>query len=71
MLDRIDLLADNIASEMPRQIARWGGSMSNWEEEVEVLRTFARNRHAYLHRYIQEYFRLSNEEMRVFDGWDK
>jgi hypothetical protein len=69
VLDRIDLLADNIASEMPRQIARWGGSMSRWEEEVEVLRTFARNRHTYLHRYIQEYFRLSNEEMRIFDGW--
>jgi hypothetical protein len=71
VLDRIDLLAGNIASEMPRQVARFGGSMSRWQEEVEVLRDFARNRHAYLHRYIQEYFRLSNEEMRIFDGWTR
>ncbi len=71
VLERIDLLAGNIEDEMPRQIARWGGSMSRWEKEVEVLRIFARNRHAYLYRYIQEYFRLSNEEMRIFDGWKR
>jgi hypothetical protein len=71
VMARIDQLADNIASEMPRQIDRWGGSMAQWEEEVEVLRIFARNRHRYLHRYIQEYFRLSDEEMRVFDGWGR
>jgi hypothetical protein len=73
VLDRIDHLAENIADEMPRQIQRFGGpgSMSNWEQDVEMLRTFARNRHAYLHRYIQEYFRLSNEEMRIFDGWNR
>lgn len=39
----IGLLDDMIAviePEMPRQIARWGGSMAGWQSEVQELRDF-------------------------------
>ena len=37
-----------IAPEMPRQIARWGGNMTEWQNNVQVARDFLSTRCAYL-----------------------
>ncbi len=44
MLPFLDSLIGNIAPEMPRQIQRWGGSMAEWEANVQVLRDFIEER---------------------------
>ncbi len=70
VLTLIDELVANIEPEMPRQLERWGGSMSRWNSEVDVLRTFAERRHAYLLRYIKNYFKLSSDEMKIFYAYN-
>ena len=44
MIPFLDSLIANIAPEMPRQIQRWGGSVAQWEANVQVLRDFIEDR---------------------------
>lgn len=44
MLHLLDSMIAIIAPEMPAQIARWGGTLSVWEGNVQALRTFISNR---------------------------
>ena len=44
MLALLDSLVANIAPEMTAHIARWGGSMAEWEANVETMRTFISTR---------------------------
>ena len=44
MLTTLDSMIAVIAPEMPRQIARWGGSMNEWESNVATLRGFVEER---------------------------
>src|SRR5690554_2394415 len=36
----LDSLVGNIESEMPRQIARWGGNMAEWQQNVQAIHDF-------------------------------
>lgn len=40
MLPYLDSLIALITPEMPRQVARWGGSMAEWEGNVQSMRDF-------------------------------
>ncbi len=40
----LDSMVANIAPEMPRQIERWGGSVEEWEENVDDLRDWIEER---------------------------
>ena len=40
MINHLDSLVDIIAPEMPGQVARWGGTVSGLEENVQELRDF-------------------------------
>ena len=40
MIDLLDDMVARIAPEMPRQVARWGGSVAGWENAVQDLRDF-------------------------------
>lgn len=40
----LDSMLATIVPEMPRQISRWGGSMTEWESNVEDLREFVNAR---------------------------
>ncbi len=44
MIPFLDSLVGNIAPEMPAQIARWGGSMADWQNNVQVLRDYIETR---------------------------
>jgi len=66
VVGRIEELSDNIASEIPRQTERWGGSKDQWEFEVERMIKFARERPAVVIDHLQKYFNLTQEEMDKF-----
>ncbi|MFC1528920.1 CotH kinase family protein [Candidatus Latescibacterota bacterium] len=60
----IDSLKTAIEPEMPRHIAKWetlGGisDITTWEDNVEVLRIFARERPSYIRSHITDHFKLS------------
>jgi len=55
----IDSLASNISTEMPRHIERWGGSMDNWEGNINGMKNFANNRRSNMERNLIDRFKLS------------
>ena len=48
MLTYLDTIIATIAPEMPQHITRWGGSMAEWNANVERLRNFIERRCAHL-----------------------
>lgn len=44
MINTLDSMIAVIEPEMPRQIARWGGSMAEWQSNVDDLRNFVLER---------------------------
>lgn len=44
MIATFDSMIATIEPEMPRQIARWGGSMEGWQENVDKMRGFITDR---------------------------
>lgn len=71
VLASIELRVSEIESEVPRHLSRWGYSMNNWISHVNLLRSYAEARTDQVLGYVQRYFRLSNEEMRIFDAWTR
>ncbi|MCW5909515.1 MAG: CotH kinase family protein [Cyclobacteriaceae bacterium] len=55
----IDVFSQRIAAEMPFHKQRWGGNMSNWNYEVQRLRTVAAERHQYMRQHMAEFFSLT------------
>ncbi len=53
-------LQDEMASEMPRHIARWGrpSSMAKWESNVDQIRKWMEARPAYALENLRKYFNL-------------
>lgn len=70
ILSRIDELYNEILPEMPRNFERWGGSMDNWNAEIEELRKFARNRKDYLLAQTKSYFNLSSSQMKEYFNYE-
>ncbi|MGB7594505.1 MAG: lamin tail domain-containing protein [Erysipelotrichaceae bacterium] len=54
--------------EMPRDHARWGIPMSDWEEEVGKLRYYVEVRTSYLLAQTKAFFNLSDAEFRALFG---
>lgn len=62
----IDEMAKKIEPEIPDQVARWGGSVQRWHNEVQKLRDFAKQRPSILLKFIIQQFNLSDEEISLF-----
>jgi hypothetical protein len=72
VIQRIDQNAAAIASEIPRHYERWQRdlpedtpeedirTLEHWHEDLEQMRTFARQRPLYLWRYLAEFFELQD-----------
>lgn len=58
MLVTIDSLADLIRPDIERQLQRWGGSLSEWNNAVQDIRTFAQKRPVIAEQHVRNYFRL-------------
>ncbi len=66
----IDSLTTAIQSEMPRDRARWGRSLSGWNNAVNKLRDYVRDgvRTKRVLADVQVYFSLTEEEMQAYFG---
>ncbi|MCB0794700.1 MAG: CotH kinase family protein [Flavobacteriales bacterium] len=67
MLPFLDSLIANIAPEMPAQIARWGGSMAAWQDNVQVLRDFIETRCVTIQQGMVDCYNLTGPYDVVFD----
>lgn len=54
--EHIDRYYEDLLSEIPRHLARWRLSRENWEEQVRILHTFARERPQYVRMHLMERF---------------
>lgn len=52
--------------EMARECSRWEWSYSTWEEEVEWIRTFSRERPAEVYKFLKNYFNFSDAQMEAY-----
>lgn len=59
----IDNLHEQVREDMKKDCQRWGTSYSAWENRVEALRNYVRNRNRYLLTYIQQRYELTDEQM--------
>jgi len=62
----IDKLASEIEPEIRRNFKKWTGSYSLWKECVQKLKDFVIGRPYYVKMYIQQYFGLTDEQMREY-----
>ncbi len=68
MLTFLDSLIGNIAPEMPGQIARWGGTMAEWENNVNIMRQFIEDRCVYMMQEgMQDCYDVEGPYELVFD----
>jgi hypothetical protein len=54
----IDQFSNRLQAEMPYHKQRWGGTMTNWNSEVQELRDFAFARHTFMQNYVSTFFGL-------------
>ena len=62
----VDEFYAKLQPEMQRECDRWGWSYSGWEEEVDWIRTFSRDRYGKLYGYIRSYWGLSDAQMEEY-----
>ena len=62
----IDEIADSVAAEMPAERAKFTDTSGNWEERVEGLRTFAKQRPANVLMQLKSEFGLSGLQLRGY-----
>lgn len=68
VLEYIDDLYELYYPEMVRNQKRWGLSMSNWENEVEKLRTYAKKRGKIMINQAKSFFKMTNDEIERYFG---
>lgn len=68
VLNKIDEIYNTLKPEMERNQIRWGMTMNDWEENVEKLRDYAKNRGSYYKSTAKSFFNLSDNEMEKYFG---
>lgn len=66
IIARIDEIESLIIGDMEKECDRWNTRYSSWQKNVEHLRQFARERNTYMLQHIQEYFELTDRQMRQY-----
>ena len=59
VISYIDSLQRNIQGEIYYHKARWGGDMTEWHKEVQLLRDFAVSRNVFMKKHVAEFFGLT------------
>jgi hypothetical protein len=62
-------MRDSIAQDMPLQFARWGGSMTNWAQNISTLINFSNTRPTRALNFVQSNFNLSNKVVLTLDAY--
>ena len=58
MIPFLDSLVGLIAPEMPQHVARWGGSMNGWENNVQAIRDFIETRCVVIQQGLMDCYEL-------------
>ena len=69
IVGRIDEIQEIIRPIMPRECQRWNRNYDDWEDSVDMMRYFARERNRYMIVHIRNFFGLTDEEMQSY-GFD-
>ncbi|HPQ59092.1 MAG TPA: CotH kinase family protein [Flavobacteriales bacterium] len=67
MVPFLDSLIANIAPEMPGQVARWGGSVADWQANVQLMRDFIEQRCITIQQGLVDCYDVSGPHEVVFD----
>ncbi|NOX48902.1 MAG: T9SS type A sorting domain-containing protein [Chlorobi bacterium] len=67
MIGLLDSIHDGMAPEMPQHVARWGGSISEWENNVQKIRNFINTRVDYIPTGFEDCWDLTGPYDVVFD----
>lgn len=67
MIQLLDSMVNEIAPEMPAQIARWGGSMTEWQSNVQDIRDFINARCPGLVGGLIDCYQLTGPFATTFD----
>lgn len=62
----IDKMAAEIEPEIERNYTKWKGSMSTWRSCITKMKDFFVKRPEFARKYIQQYFQLSDNQMREY-----
>ncbi|MGH1366688.1 MAG: CotH kinase family protein [Calditrichia bacterium] len=57
----INSITATLQSEMPIHFARWGGSISNWNNNIAEIKIFASQRPFFMRQNFENYFSLSGQ----------
>lgn len=68
VLERLDEIYNKLKPEMERNQKRWGMTMKDWEDSIEVVRTYIKKRKGYLLRQTKNFFKLSESDMDKYFG---
>jgi hypothetical protein len=56
VIQTIDNIRKQVEPEMPTHLKKWGGTMKDWENNVNQLKEFAQNRPQYLKEYLNNLY---------------
>ncbi|MBL0048360.1 MAG: CotH kinase family protein [Bacteroidetes bacterium] len=62
-------MRDSIAADMPLQFARWGSSMTSWNQNIASLINFTNKRPARALNYIQSNFNLNSQVVLTLQAY--
>lgn len=65
---KLEVIYQSLKPEMERNQLRWGMTMKDWEDSVDVIREYISKRKGYLLKQTKEFFSLSNDEMNKYFG---
>lgn len=68
ILKRLEEIYQNLYPEMERNQIRWGMTLKDWTDSVEVIRDYVRKREGYLLKQTKSFFYLSDAEMNKYFG---
>lgn len=60
---QMEIFKNRIKDEMPYHKARWGGTMDDWEFEIERAKTFMAERQPFMTQYLASFFGLNESIM--------
>jgi len=59
MIGILEGIENSITPEMPQHFARWGGNMSQWQANVQKIKTFIQDRNAFLPEGLNSCYNLT------------
>ncbi|MBN2534790.1 MAG: CotH kinase family protein [Spirochaetales bacterium] len=67
VIGKIGTMVDVIRPEIPRDFIRWNSPVSNWEERIAMMKTWAQERPEKIRRHFIEYFHLDGTATLTLD----